>query len=96
MLAWDQLRPVVLDHIGDQEVAVSDLRERLAAAGVMLSVLAYHGMLAALERGRLVSGRYEAAAVAGAGEGRLYRLTTAGKVELDAFRSSTPALRDAA
>ena len=95
MLAWDQLRPVVLDRIGDQEVTASDLRDRLAAAGIRLSDLAFRGMLAALERGRLVSGRYEAAVTADA-EGRLYRLAAVGKVELETFRSSSVALRDAA
>lgn len=82
MLAWDQLRPVVLGRIGDEEVSGADLRARLAA-DISLSPLAFLGMMATLERTGLVSGRTTTNEIGeAAGAGRLYRLTSAGRVSL--------------
>jgi len=95
MLAWDQLRPVVLGCVGGGEVAAAELRDRLAAAGVSLSPLVFLGMLATLERTGLVTGRYAADEPAGiAPDRRRYRLTAAGTADL-AGTGPAP-LRDAA
>ncbi len=83
MLAWDQLRPVVLGLIGEGKTVASELRDRLSAAGVSLTPLAFQGMLAALERTGLVSGRFSKEVAAEiAAESRCYRLTAAGRAEL--------------
>ena len=95
MLAWDQLRPVVLGCVGDGEIVAADLRDRLVAADVTLSPLVFHGMLATLERTGLVAGRYAADEPEGiAPDRRRYRLTAAGAADL-AGAGVTP-LREAA
>ena len=89
MLAWDQLRPVVLDRIGSGEVTASELRERLAVSGVSMSPLVFRGMLAALEGTGLVSGRYgDRLGGEIAAEDRCYRLTSAGSSEMRSARKA--------
>lgn len=97
MLAWDQLRPVVLGRIGDGEVSAADLRDRLATAGVSLSPLVFRGMLAALERTGFVAGRY-LGEVAGENvvEARRYRMTAAGAADLAAATARDTGVREAA
>lgn len=94
MLAWDQLRPVVLGRIGGAEVVASELRERLRAQGLDVSPLVFRGMLGTLEKSGLVAGRYlPDEAIRDSAENRRYRLTPRGVAEL---ASAPTGIREAA
>ena len=70
----DELRRWVLEILRDGEVAGPELRGRLAAGGLRLSPLAFHGLMAGLEAEGVVLGRYEPADLDGAPPGwRSYR-----------------------
>ena len=82
MLTWDILRPIVLGSIAGGEIDAVELRARLTALGADLSSLAFFGMMGALERTGLVTGKYaDGERVGDPSAGRSYRLTSAGMAE---------------